>query len=514
MDHPRTVSGAKSNYHTTVIGNLTCHLLARSVAIMAVPAGLSVTLYITLINGQSVTMLWGWAFVTLVSVCTAASLAEICAVYPTAGGPYFWSAMVSNHKHAALASWVTGWLNLVGNFLTTTSINFGGAQVVLAAATLWHEDYVPTAWHTILTFCAFTLLAASVNIFGVRYLNAINVAAMCWISVSIVVLMTVLLGMAKDQRTAGFVFTNYNASASGWPTGWSFFVGLLQGSYVMMGYGMVASLCEEVESPQLHVPRAMVISVVVSGVMGLLYIIPVLFVLPDIATLLEVTSNQPVGIMFEMITGSKPAAMGLLLLLIGIFVFSTIGASVAASRYTYAFARDGAIPGHRLWSRVNKRLAMPLWATLLNVAVNILLAVIYFGSSAAFSSFTGTATICLSTSYAIPVLISLCRSRNPVKGSTYSLEPFGFIINAVSVTWIFFSIVLFCMPVSLPVTASSMNYSSVIFTGFAVISLVWYVVYGRRNYQGPIAIIEQGHLSGSEVHGSATDSLPKNVKKG
>lgn len=58
---------------------------SRSFAIMAVPFGLSTTFYITLTDGQSVTILWGWVLVSLISLSIAASLAEICAVYPTAG---------------------------------------------------------------------------------------------------------------------------------------------------------------------------------------------------------------------------------------------------------------------------------------------------------------------------------------------------------------------------------------------------------------------------------------------
>lgn len=61
-------------------------VLGLSFAIMAVPYGLSTTMYITLTDGQSVTVLWGWVLISLISVSIAASLAEICAVYPTAGG--------------------------------------------------------------------------------------------------------------------------------------------------------------------------------------------------------------------------------------------------------------------------------------------------------------------------------------------------------------------------------------------------------------------------------------------
>jgi amino acid transporter len=47
-----------------------------------------------LVDGEAVTILWGWVLVSLISLSIAASLAEICAVYPTAGGVYYWSAMM------------------------------------------------------------------------------------------------------------------------------------------------------------------------------------------------------------------------------------------------------------------------------------------------------------------------------------------------------------------------------------------------------------------------------------
>ncbi|KAH0148063.1 hypothetical protein KCU67_g11610, partial [Aureobasidium melanogenum] len=40
-------------------------VLGLSFAIMAVPFGLSTTFYITLADGQSVTILWGWVLVSL-----------------------------------------------------------------------------------------------------------------------------------------------------------------------------------------------------------------------------------------------------------------------------------------------------------------------------------------------------------------------------------------------------------------------------------------------------------------
>lgn len=248
---------------------------------------------------------------------------------------------------------------------------------------------------------------------------------------------------------------------------------------------MVAAMCEEVQNPHREVPKAIVLSVAIAGITGLLYLIPILFVLPPVDLLLGVANGQPIGLLFKTVTGSAGGGFGLLFLILGILMFAGTGALTAASRCTYAFARDGAIPGFRLWRKVNTRLDVPLWGIILSTVVDCLLGLIYFGSAAAFNSFTGVATICLSTSYGLPILINVVRRRQAVKNSSFSLGRFGYAINLVTICWIMLAVVLFCMPVSLPVTASEMNYASVVFAGFAAISIAWYFIYARKGFKGP-----------------------------
>lgn len=225
---------------------------------MAVPYGLSTTFYISLSNGQSVTIIWGWVLLSLLSIAIAASLAEICSVYPTAGGVYYWAALLSTPRWAPIASWITGWLTLVGNWTVTLSINFGGAQLILSAISLWNEDFVANEWQTILMFWAVMLVCYLINIFGSKYLDLINTVCIYWTGASIIIFLVVLLVMSPSKRSGEFVFAHYDASASGWPVGWSFFVGLLQPAYVLTGYGMVAAMCEEVQTPEREVPKAIV----------------------------------------------------------------------------------------------------------------------------------------------------------------------------------------------------------------------------------------------------------------
>jgi amino acid transporter len=183
---------------------------------MAVPFGISTTMYISLTDGQSVTVLWGWVLVSLISLSIAASLAEICAVYPTAGGVYYWSAMLSTREWAPTASWITGWLTLVGNWTVTLSITFSGGQLILSAISLWNEDFVANAWQTVLMFWAVVLICFLVNVFGAQYLDLINKICIYWTSASVIIILITVLAMADTKRSGAFVFGHYDASASGW----------------------------------------------------------------------------------------------------------------------------------------------------------------------------------------------------------------------------------------------------------------------------------------------------------
>lgn len=56
------------------------------------------------------------------------------------------------------------------------------------------------------------------------------------------------------------------------------------------------------------------------------------------------------------------------------------------------------------------------------------------------------------------------------------------------------------MPVTLPVTPSSMNYASAVFAGFAVISIAWYFIHARKAFKGPPVTAEEvGVVSGKAV---------------
>lgn len=113
--------------------------------------------------------------------------------------------------------------------------------------------------------------------------------------------------------------------------------------------------------------------------------------------------------------------------------------------------------------------------------VQMLLSLIYLGSSSAFNAFVSVGVIALAVSYGIPIFLSVLTRRRGVKTAPWTLgETVGWTANIVALVWIAFELVLFSMPPAIPVTASTANYAIVVFVGFMTISAVWYGVHARH----------------------------------
>jgi amino acid transporter len=291
--------------------------------------------------------------------------------------------------------------------------------------------------------------------------------------------------MAKHGRhDAKYVFGHFESN-SGWPDGWSFCVGLLHAGYATSSTGMIISMCEEVQKPATQVPRAMVATVCLNTLCGLLFMIPLIFVLPDIQELLALVSAQPVPTILKSAVGSSGGAFGLLFPLMVLALMCGIGCTTATSRCIFAFARDGAVPGAKWWMKVNRKLDVPLNAMMLSMVCQLALGLIYFGSTAAFNAFSGVGVISLTVSYAVPIAISLMTGRKQVKTGQFYLGAIGTFSNYVSIAWSLLVVPLFCMPSAIPVTAETVNYAPVVFVFATGVSAIWYWVWGHKNYAGP-----------------------------
>lgn len=256
--------------------------------------------------------------------------------------------------------------------------------------------------------------------------------AIFWTFAGILAILITVLAVAKDgRRHADYALGGFEPT-SGWPAGWSFCVGLLHAAYATSSTGMVISMCEEVQRPATQVPKAMVITIIINTVGGLLFLVPLMFVLPDLAALVALPSGQPVPSIIKSAVGSSGAAIALLMPLMIMAILCGTACTTAASRCTWAFARDGAIPGAKWWRVVHPKLDLPLNAMMLSMTIQILLGVIYFGSTTAFNAFSGVGVISLTVSYAAPIAVSVLGGRSQVKRAKFSLGKLGWLWNGIA----------------------------------------------------------------------------------
>ncbi|KAK5989654.1 Choline transport protein [Cladobotryum mycophilum] len=468
----------------------TLQVAFMSFVLASIPYGLTTTLSYPIIGGGPVVIIWGWVLVSLIIICVAASLGEITSVYPTAGGVYYQAFMLSPPQYRRIASWICGWLFVVGNITITLAVNFGTTLFFVACINVFEKEpgvgvFAGETYQVFLVFLAITLLCNAVSALGNKWLPWLDTAAIFWTFAGVIAILVTILVLAKEgRRDAKWVFGHFEAH-SGWPDGWSFCVGLLHAAYATSSTGMIISMCEEVKEPSTQVPKAMVWTIVINLFAGLLFLIPLVFVMPDLAMLANLASGQPVPTIIKSAVGSAGGAIGLLIPIMVLALMCGICCTTAASRCTWAFARDGAIPGSKWWIKVNKTLDVPFNAMMLSMAVQIILGVIYFGSSAAFNAFSGVGVISLTASYATPIAISLFTGRKQVTKGKFYLGPIGTFCNIVSVAWTLLAMPLFCMPTIIPVTAKTVNYAPVVFVAATLISGLWYWFWGHKNYAGP-----------------------------
>ena len=417
----------------------TLQVAFMSFVLAAIPYGLATTLYYPLVGGGPVDIIWGWVAVSLIILCVAASLGEITSVYPTSGGVYYQTFMLAAPSYRLIMSWICGWAFVVGNITITLAVNFGTTLFFAACINVFETEpevgiFEAKPYQIWLIFVGITLLCNAVAALGNKWLPYLDTFAIFWTFAGLICIAVCVLAIAKKGRhDAAYVFGEFDPSNSGWVPGWSFCVGLLHAAYATSSTGMIISMCEEVRQPATQVPKAMVATIVLNTIAGLIFLIPLVFVMPNQADLVALVSAQPTPVIIKSAIGSSGGTIALLLPLLVLALFCGIGCTTASSRCTWAFARDGAIPGSRWWKQINPKLDVPLNAMMMIMVVELVLGLIYFGSTAAFNAFSGVGVICLTLSYACPILINLITGRKQVAAGNFFLGKLGWFCNIVAV---------------------------------------------------------------------------------
>ena len=353
--------------------------------------------------------------------------------------------------------------------------NFITANFILGAANLNNPDYVIERWHTVLVAWAVAAFALAFNIFTPHLLDKVSKGFLLWNICSFLIIVITILAVNDHKQPASFVFKDFQ-NFTGFGTAYTGLLGLLQTSFGMCCYDAPAHMVEELKEARKEAPRAIVMSVWIGCITGFIFLIAICFCIGDIETTALSATGVPIIQIFYDSTQSVVGATCLTVLLIVIDVGCANALTAEGGRAVYAFARDRGLPFSDLWSKVEPKKQVPVFALGLTVLVQIALNAIYFGSLTGFNTVVSiategfckfavplrpnlTANVSVDVSYAMPLLVRVIArftGRDTKLDGPWSLGRWGLVLNIVGLIFLLFTSITFNFPTLAPVDSENM----------------------------------------------------------
>ncbi|KAK2590155.1 hypothetical protein QQS21_012166 [Conoideocrella luteorostrata] len=460
-----------------------------------------------LVNGGPAGIIYGYMFIWIGNMCVFSTLSELASMAPTSGGQYHWVAMLAPKSISTFLSYITGWLVVAGWQGATASALYIGASLVQSFLVLTVREYQSQTYHLTLLFWACLAPVLFLNAWSGRILATFETLILVVHLTAFVAVMTALVALSPHADAAE-VFTTF-MNGGGWPSqGLSVFVGLIGNVFAFVGVDGAFHMSEETRNPSIAIPRTTMIGLFINGSLGFAMILAVVFCMGDPEKAIQSPYVFPFVAIFLQSTGSVAgtAALSCVLWILGLA--ATIGIFASTSRVLWSFARDHGVPGWRVLSKVHPSISIPVWSIACTASISFLLSLVNLGSTIAFNNVVSLAVSCLYASYLIAAALLLYRrctggfkkpdtSEGPLAlantaGARLVWGPwrisgvFGIMNNAIACCYLIIILIFAFFPPDAVVDASSMNYSILVTGVVAIIAILYYVVWGKRMYRGPI----------------------------
>lgn len=383
---------------------------------------------------------------------------EVVSQYPIAGGIYPWVRRLSGRYYAWIAAWVYIWAVIV----TVTSVAEYGTGFLASLLGLQVTKEL-----TLILAVAFLLVALAVNLSGTK-----NLARAAKIGLAAELIGVIGVGiylMIFDRRNDfAVIFDTFGTQGNG--SYLPVFVGAaLTGLFLFYGFEACGEVAEEVADPARAIPRAMIMTILVGGVSGLVAFVGYILAAPDLAAIVSGKDADPIAGILESALGPIGSKIFLVVVLTA-FLSCVLSLQAAGSRLLYSFGRDGMMPGHRWLSGVSAK-KVPRNALVVACLVPLLITVvIYVGPDGLLTQVTAFAVLGIYVAFQSVVFAALmARFKGWKPAGPFSLGVWGLIVNVVALVYGVIAMLMLAWPGS----------SGVFFTDWIVlIGLVLVLVTG------------------------------------
>jgi len=481
---------------------------AISFTIISILAGCLTSYYIAFNWGGPVAVTWGWLLVGAMSTIVALAMAEIASAFPTAGGLYYWASKLGSPAWG----WFTGWFNLVGQIAVTAAIGYGLAIFATALLNFWFDYPASSNW-IFVTYTAVMLLAVGLNFLNVRVTSLLNTVSAYWHMVGVLVIVLVLIVVPDNHQSFGYVFgetiNNSGFSGSGFSSivfWYVFGIGLLMAQYTMTGYDASAHMAEETHQASRAAAVGMWMSVFVSMIFGWMLLLAVTFAIPDTQGVLDAAGNAVVYIWSESM--SQSWAEFLLLIAVVAQTFCLTASVTSASRMMFAFSRDRAVPGHRIWRQVGANRVPQMAVIGIGVLSWALMIPTLWNAVVGYLVGTSIAVIGLYIAFILPVILRL-RLGDRFEHGAWSLGSNYKLVDTIAIVWVAVICILFMAPIAptgIPwkdgFDWNVLNYAPLTVGGALLLFGGWWLVSANRWFKGPVRMGTEEELERMEGRGS------------
>ncbi|MEW2328814.1 amino acid permease [Micromonospora chersina] len=468
---------------------------AISFSIISILAGCFTTFGQAWNNGGPVAISWGWPLISLFILIIGFCMAELVSAYPTAGGIYWWAATMGRPVHG----WFTGWLNLIGLVAVTASVDYGCATFLNLTLSALFDGWAGTAHQTFGLFVVILALHGLINIYGHHVIDVLQNVSVWWHVAGAAAVVLILVLVPDDHQSFKFVFTErFNNSGfgdgdTGGLTFWFYVLplGFLLTQYTITGFDACAHVSEETRGASKAAAQGLWRSIFYSAVGGWILLLAFLFAATDVDAINSAGGFS--GAIFESALTPFFFKAVIIISTIGQF-FCGMSCVTSMSRMAYAFSRDRAVPGWRLWSRVDRNgtpVNAIIAATLAGLVLTLPALYQKAGVPVAFYAVVSVAVIGLYLSFLIPIFLRLRMGDRFVPGpwtlgGRYKLLGWIAVIE-IAIISVYF--VLPIVPAGVPGNAefswTAVNYAPLAIGGVLLGVAIWWYVSARKWFTGP-----------------------------
>ena len=336
--------------------------------------------------------LWAFPIVLAGQLFVCGVFGNLVSKWPLQGSVYAWSRELIGPRYG----WFTGWAYMWGLTLTLAVLPITAAPYILAAAGV----NAPTQMTVELVAIGVLLLGSAVNLFGRWLLKAlIYIALVAELIASAGIGITLILFYRVNPWSIIF-----NTGGTGHGTSWLFGAFLLPVAYIaytFIGFEASASIGEEVQESRKVLPKAVIGSLAVGGVLVIVASLGIVLAIPDMTAAVSGKDANPVATTLEHAYGSGAGRTLLIMLAIG-FTSSMIAVQTAVTRAIWASARDRLLPGNRLLGQLSGRENLPRYA--IGLTIVIAGALIFAGASKVFTLLVSFSAFGFILSYYMPII--------------------------------------------------------------------------------------------------------------